>query len=98
MAGLARIALTPEEKTNLQKDLEKILNYVSELKEVDTSEKPGATISDREFDSLSKPINVMRQDMNNLSSDDSSVKEILEGVPKKRDKYFSVKRILDNIK
>jgi aspartyl-tRNA(Asn)/glutamyl-tRNA(Gln) amidotransferase subunit C len=37
LAGLSRIAVTPEEEVSLLKDLKKILGYIEQLDEVDTS-------------------------------------------------------------
>lgn len=54
LAKLARIAVADEEKVKLQKDLESILAYVSELK--------GAPVSNEKEQSLVK--NVLREDNN----------------------------------
>lgn len=41
LANLARIEIGEEEASNLQKDLDKILDYVDELKQVDTENLEG---------------------------------------------------------
>jgi len=88
LADLARIDLTEEEKTKLQKDMESILGYVSELQEA-----PSVTENHQPDQYYLK--NVMREDdVPNESGADSE--KILEEAPKRRDNLFVVKKILDN--
>ena len=39
LSNLARISLSPEEEIDLKKDIEKVLEYVDDLKEADISSK-----------------------------------------------------------
>jgi len=85
LAGLARIAVTEEEKAKFQKDLESILNYVSELKDA----PPLADFKDDEYLK-----NVMRADDNAYQSG-GFTDEILAEVPNRSDGYFKVKKIFN---
>ncbi len=84
LAQLARIELNDQEKISLQKDLESILNYVSELKEAPTAEKK---------EEISYLKNVMRDDEeHNLSGEFTD--RLLVGAPDRTDNYIKVKKIL----
>lgn len=59
LALLARIELNPREKSELQKEFDGILGYISKLKEVDTN-----GVSDEEAGKTAELENVMREDKN----------------------------------
>jgi len=83
LAGLARIAIPDNEKQKLQKDLESILGYVSELK--------NAPILEGEAEE-SYVKNVMREDIEHYDSGQFT-EEILSEAPDRVEDYFKVKPI-----
>jgi len=85
LAGLVRIAVTEEEKIKFQKDLESILNYVSELKDA-------PSLADFKDDEYLK--NVMRAD-DNAYLPGGFTDEILAEAPNRADGYFKVKKIFN---
>jgi aspartyl-tRNA(Asn)/glutamyl-tRNA(Gln) amidotransferase subunit C len=92
LAGLARIAVTNEEKIRFQQDLEAILNYVSELKDAPATE--GDTLGILKVSPSAPVKNVMRED------DDAFVPgeftdEILAEAPNRAGGYFKVKKIFN---
>ncbi|MFZ2303691.1 MAG: Asp-tRNA(Asn)/Glu-tRNA(Gln) amidotransferase subunit GatC [Minisyncoccia bacterium] len=84
LAGLARIAVSDEEKKILQHDLEEILSYVSQVKEVT------AEIHTPEAGELR---NVMRED-SNPHEGGVFTEEILKQAPSRDGNRISVKKIL----
>ncbi len=84
LAHLSRIDINEDEQKELLKDLESILDYVSEIQEVATKERNVETI---------KYGNVMREDED---AHDSGVytKDILKEAPDTKDEYIKVKKIL----
>jgi len=85
LAGLARIAVGEEEKKKLQKDLESILGYISELK--------SAPVPDG-YEEEYYVKNVMRDDQVHFNSGDFT-EEILAESPNRADNYFKVKKIFN---
>ncbi len=83
LASLARIDLKDEEKQKLQKDLESILGYVSELKDA-----PALTGQAKE----AYLKNVMRSDDDHYNSGQFT-EAILAEAPDKSGDYFKVKPI-----
>lgn len=83
LAGLARIAVSDDEKQKLQKDLESILNYVSELK--------NAPVLESEVKEASVK-NVMREDDDHYNSGEFT-EDILAEAPDRSGDYFKVKPI-----
>jgi len=83
LSGLARIALDDNEKQKLQKDLESILDYVSELKNA-------PALDSEQKESYIK--NVMREDDDHYTSGQFS-EEILAEAPDRAGEYFKVKPI-----
>jgi aspartyl-tRNA(Asn)/glutamyl-tRNA(Gln) amidotransferase subunit C len=83
LANLARISVDDGEKRQLQKDLESILGYVSELKNAPalTGEVKEAYIK-----------NIMRDDIDHFNSGEFS-EVILAEAPDRADDYFKVKPI-----
>ena len=86
LAKLARIALTPEEKSRLASDLETILKYFQELENVDIE---GVTPSAHAF-----PIfNVLREDQPGPLLDSDDFAKI---APAFRDGQVLVPRVVDD--
>lgn len=84
LANLARIGMTDDEKRELQKDLERILGYVSEIKEV--SEKAEIAVSEDR--------NVMRED--GVSHENGMFTEsLLSQAPFREKNYIKVKKVLE---
>jgi len=84
LAVLSRIEVSEEEKDILRKDMESILAYVSQIKEV-VSEVPPKEAGELR--------NVMRED-NNPHHKGVYTKEIMDEVPDKENGYVKVKQIL----
>jgi len=85
VAGLARIAVSEEEKDFLKVQLSKILDYIDKLKELDTQAvKP--------LRALHLETNVFRQDVPNplLCKDD-----ILKNAPSREGDYFKVPKVIE---
>ena len=83
LAKLARIGMTDGEKRELQKDLERILDYVSEIKKV--SENADAVVSAHR--------NVMREDSEPHEARMWS-EAILAQAPLREGDYVKVKKVL----
>ena len=85
LAKLARIELTQEEKVKLLKEVDPILGYVAQLKEVSSK-----------IDGVPKAgehRNVMRDDVNpNVTASNTEV--LVEDMPEAQDNYLKVKKIL----
>lgn len=84
VALLARIELSDSEVEKFQKDLSSVLDYVDELKQVNT-------------DGLDIVASVTG--LENVERDDKAVlidyqEEIIENAPERKDKYYKVKSIL----
>ena len=87
LAELSRVEMTLEEKKEVQKDLESILGYVSEIQEVT-------------IDSVGSPEervgvlhNVMRED-DNPNEGGIYTEKIIKSAPKSEKGYIKVKKIL----
>lgn len=87
LAELSRIELTPEEKVRYEKEIGSILGYVNRIQEADLGDVQPA---DREAGVIR---NVFREDDNPHESGVYS-DEILAEVPKRREDYVEVKKIL----
>lgn len=83
LANLARMKITEEEAENLTKELDSILDYVGQIK--DLSAERGDI----------KPIlkNVMRDDVPE-NKDGEYTEDILNNAPGREGKYLKVKKIL----
>ncbi len=88
LAVLARLDLSDAEKDKLQKDMESILGYISELQKA-----PAVEESHKSSDYSLK--NVMREDGEAYESG-VNTEAILAEAPKVKNGYFAVKKILDN--
>ena len=91
LAKLARIGMTDDEKRELQKDLERILDYVSEIKEVsDSTSSPQAEKSEVV---ISEHRNVMRDDEQPHETG-MYTEDILNLAPARAGNYIKVKKVL----
>lgn len=88
LAGLARIDIEAKELGQIQKDIGAILQYVSRIQEIASSTSRGDVQGGHE--ALS---NVMREDEEPHESGAYS-KELLAEVPRTKDGYIQVKKIL----
>jgi len=86
LADLSRIELTEVEKDEIQKDLESILGYVSELQEVAATEPP---VEER----IGMLRNVMRDD-ENPHAERTFTKEVIASAPSSQGDFVKVKKIL----
>ena len=86
LANLARIALSESEKDKLQKDMESILSYISEL------QKAPSVGEDHQPENYYLR-NVMREDVEPFESG-LNTETILSQAPKRRENFFVVKKIL----
>ena len=85
LAKLARIELTNEEKEKLPKEVDNILGYVAQLKEV--------TLSISEEKKAGEIRNVMREDANPTITG-TNTKDIVADMPASQDNYLKVEKIL----
>lgn len=85
LAKLARIKLTDEEKEKLLKEIDPILGYVAQLREVTSN------VSDEK--KAGEHRNVTREDSNNNESG-FSTSCIVRNMPESQDNYLKVKKIL----
>ena len=86
LAEMSRIEMTDDEKNEIQKDLESILGYVSELQEVVAEEPP---VEDR----IGMLKNVMREDKD-PHTESTYTKEVIASAPNSQSNYVKVKKIL----
>jgi len=84
LSNLARIELSETEIEKFQKDLSTVLDYVEELKKVDTEGL-------EEVSQVTGLINVQREDKAVVAENHE---EILSQAPEIKDGYFKVKAIL----
>jgi len=85
LAKLARIELTTEEKEKLPKEVDNILGYVAQLKEVVSSvgeEKKAGEVR-----------NIFRDDTDPTQTG-INTKEIVDNMPDSQDNYLKVEKIL----
>ena len=85
VANLARLELNEDEINNHAEQLEKILEYIKHLEKIETNDVPCTTRA-------IEVINVFRRD-DNRSSD--FTEELLELAPEVEDKYFKVRKIMN---
>ena len=85
LENLARLELSPEEKKQIQSDLNNILEMVEKLQEVDTSNvEPLIYVSETQ--------NVLRKDE---IANQVTAKEALSNAPAANDEYFKVPKVID---
>jgi len=84
LADLARIEMSQEEKTKILGDMDSILGFIGQIQEakVDITEREAGDVR-----------NIMREDENPHESG-MYTDDILREVPKVRDNYVEVKKIL----
>ncbi|MCK5590672.1 MAG: Asp-tRNA(Asn)/Glu-tRNA(Gln) amidotransferase subunit GatC [Candidatus Pacebacteria bacterium] len=87
LAELSRVEMTAEEKKGIQKDLESILGYISEIQEV-TTDSVGSP-----EERLNALHNVMRED-DNPNEEGIYTEKIIKSAPKSEKGYIKVKKIL----
>lgn len=85
LARLARIEVTEIEKENLIKDIDPILGYVAQIKEVASNINPEANLSDHR--------NIVREDTD-VTPSGINTKDIVANMPESQDNYLKVKKIL----
>ena len=85
VAHLARLELNENEINNHAEQLEKILDYIKQLEEIDTDDVPCTTRA-------IEVSNVFRKDENKVSD---CTEELLELGPSREDKYFKVPKIIN---
>ena len=86
VAHLARLELSDNEKTKMQRELSAILDYMALLNEVEVGDV-------QPFDAVGRLFNITRQDQAN-SSDGGVARKIIEQFPQKNNNYLKVKAIL----
>jgi aspartyl-tRNA(Asn)/glutamyl-tRNA(Gln) amidotransferase subunit C len=84
LAKLARIELSSDEKEQLLKEVEPILGYVAQLKEVVSTE------GDKKAGELR---NIFRED-DNPTETSKNTKDIVQNMPDSKDDYLKVNKIL----
>jgi aspartyl-tRNA(Asn)/glutamyl-tRNA(Gln) amidotransferase subunit C len=86
LAHLARLQFNDNEKTEIKKDLQKMIAFVDKLNELDTSNvSPLLHMSDN--------VNMLRKDEVKGSVERN---EALSNAPEKTDKYFKVPKVINN--
>ena len=85
VAELARLNLKPEEREKLSKDLDAILAYVDQLRELNTEKiEPTSHVLPLE--------NVFRKD---LAKPSQIRDQVLERAPKREGKFFKVPKVIE---
>lgn len=85
LAKLARISLTEEEKTSLLKEIDPILGYVAQLKEI------SSTVDGKKR--AGEHRNILREDSNPTASA-SNTDVIVADMPESQNNYLKVKKIM----
>ena len=85
LENLARLDLSEEERTKIEKDLNSILGMVEKLDELDTSDVEPLI-------HISEAVNVFREDEVGNQLDRS---EALKNAPKKDEQYFKVPKVIN---
>lgn len=85
LAKLSRLRLTEDEIKKYQEELSNILDYVEQLKKIDTTGlEPTFQVTGL--------TSVMREDIVKLQQ--SKPEKLLEGVPRRKDNYIQVNRMI----
>jgi aspartyl-tRNA(Asn)/glutamyl-tRNA(Gln) amidotransferase subunit C len=85
IAHLARLEFENEAKTEIEKDMNRMLEFVDKLNELNTEQVEPLIY-------MSKEVNVMREDE---VRHDISQKDALKNAPKKDSDYFKVPKVVD---
>ena len=85
IAHLARLEFEGEKKETIKADLERILEFIDKLKQVETENV--------------EPLIYMTNEVNRLREDESKVtlsqEEVLKNAPKKDSDYFRIPKVLE---
>jgi aspartyl-tRNA(Asn)/glutamyl-tRNA(Gln) amidotransferase subunit C len=85
IAHLARLEFQGEDKVSIKKDMERMIEFVDKLSEVDTTH--------------GEPLILMSEEINRLREDEPKVtvthEEALLNAPKKDSDYFRIPKVLD---
>jgi aspartyl-tRNA(Asn)/glutamyl-tRNA(Gln) amidotransferase subunit C len=85
IAHLSRLEFKGEDKVSIQKDMERMIEFVDKLSEVDTANV--------------EPLIFMSEEINRLRKDEPKVtvthEEALKNAPKKDSDYFRIPKVLD---
>jgi aspartyl-tRNA(Asn)/glutamyl-tRNA(Gln) amidotransferase subunit C len=85
IAHLARLEFRGEDKASIQKDMERMIEFVDKLSEVDTANV--------------EPLIFMSEEINRVREDEPKVtvshEEALKNAPKKDSDYFRIPKVLD---
>lgn len=85
VAALARLSLAPEEEERLTQQLDKILQYMEKLNQLDTTNvEPLAHVVDM--------VNVLREDQ---TTSHTSTEALLMNAPAKEREFFKVPKIIE---
>ena len=87
LANLARLEIKPAEGEKLRGDLNRILDYVGQIKAVNPPSSEGVDFG------VAKEVNKMREDTNPHESGKFS-ESLLRAAPTRKGNYFKVKKIL----
>ena len=85
LAHLARLEFTPEKEQEMLTDLNKILNWVDKLSELNTD-------NIEPLIHMSEEVNVMRED---VAQNTISHEAALQNAPKKDSDYFRVPKVME---
>jgi aspartyl-tRNA(Asn)/glutamyl-tRNA(Gln) amidotransferase subunit C len=85
MAHLARLELSEQEEGKMVEDLSKILNWMDQLKELDTSNVQPLT-------HMSEEVNVFRED---VVKNEISREKGLKNSPSQNGEYFQVPKVIE---
>lgn len=85
IAHLARLEFKGEDKVSIQKDMERMIEFVDKLSEIDTENV--------------EPLIFMSEEINRLRGDEPKItvthEEALKNAPKKDSDYFRIPKVLD---
>lgn len=85
IAHLARLEFKGEDKVSIQKDMERMIEFVDKLSEIDTENV--------------EPLIFMSEEINRLREDEPKItvthEEALKNAPKKDSDYFRIPKVLD---
>ena len=86
IAKLAKIGLTEEEKEKFSGELSAVLEYIEQLKEIDTKDiEPVSQVTGL--------VNVIREDVAN-NCDEDIRKKIINNFPEEKERYVKVKQVM----
>lgn len=85
MAHLARLELSEQEQVKMVDDLSKILNWMDQLKELDTTNVEPMT-------HMSEEVNVFRED---IVKNELSREKGLRNAPSQNGEYFQVPKVIE---